>query len=205
MAELGQLDLPVETSGTTMTACCASCLRTDVPLLRCTRCQAVQYCGVACQRSNWNAHNGFCIEMGTILSRSPAPFVTGDASDSSFEVLYPQGIHYSIWEENIKDPMRILAFSFRVLSGMNEEWRNGRDGVDSAGLDDSDPRVGFVATCGHGFLVLARPMRMDGVLYPAGTIVGDEDCGLGREWKHTLGWASSYTMDGDASSDEDEG
>lgn len=106
----------------------------------------------------------------------------------------------SMWEKDVKDPMRILAFSFRALNGGSE-----RDAVDSARLEDSDPRVGFVGTCGHGFLVLARPMKMDRVLYPSGTIIGDEDCGLGREWKHHLGWASSYTKDGEASSDEDEG
>jgi hypothetical protein len=45
---------------------CSFCQKQDVALKRCSKCQAVAYCSVACQRNHWKAHKPECISPGKL-------------------------------------------------------------------------------------------------------------------------------------------
>lgn len=70
--------------------------------------------------------------------------------------------------------------------------------------DEDDDRVAFVGTVGHGFVVLTRDLQFGQETYPAGLVIGEEDCGVSKAWRIALGWSSNYCRTGGPSPDSEE-
>ncbi len=110
--------------------------------------------------------------------------------NQSKEILYPQGIHVSIWELPDDDVGKCLAMVLR--NPMANE--HDSDNIDSIDIIPEDDRVAFVGTCGHGFYHLAKQV---------GTCIREEDEGIERAWMKILGWNNPYQKDGAKMEDED--
>jgi hypothetical protein len=54
--------------------CCASCQKSGTKLRACSKCHAVRYCSIACQRAHWHAHKASCISPKDVRTANSANF-----------------------------------------------------------------------------------------------------------------------------------
>ena len=114
------------------------------------------------------------------------------ADQAREEQLYPGGIHYTLNDLADDDIKKVIAR--RVYAVVN-------DPVNEVEFNEDDPRVVFVETCGHGFIALGAPVKMDNRTYPIGTVIGEEDYGVDSRWVKALGWKSRYGLNVEPSRD----
>ena len=65
---------------------CGNCNCNDVPLKRCAACHATSYCGVACQRADWDVHKIFCVGPDVAVTTAPVGIVVGTNVDAARSV-----------------------------------------------------------------------------------------------------------------------
>jgi len=118
-----------------------------------------------------------------------------DIINKSKEILYPQGVHVSIWKLPNSDVRKRLAMVLRNPIAKEDDSIN----INSIEILPEDDRVAFVETCGHGFFHLTKQVGT----HPVGTCIGEEDEGIEREWIKILGWNNPYQKDGAKMEDED--
>jgi len=142
---------------------------------------------------SWNEERGrFAVLVGEekfTIKAENLSVATGPPKHN--DDLYPGGIHYGMWETPETDPERVLIDAFLALYPTIRY-------IEGAGTTE-DERVALLTTAGHAFFILTTTTMG----FPAGYMIGDEDCGLEVEWKKILGWNSRYQMGGDVSDGDD--
>jgi len=82
---------------------CASCRSGSMasPLVNCSACRAVVYCGPRCQRAHWRVHKGDCKETAKVRFESALAAANAGDNDAEFDV----GVCYAFGHGAVKDAM----------------------------------------------------------------------------------------------------